>query len=126
IALASNCPRASLSCRTTRARRATCTALSITTARPTMVVTAAICLALMLSRMRGNLHHHAPQRRRDAERNVSISASPRLCGPRKLASSRLLNCLFVLFAWSPAPEFIQLVVQRLEADAEDLGGAGLV
>src|SRR5215470_8789937 len=90
MALASSCPRASLSCRTTRARRATCTALSITTARPTMVVTAAICLALMLSR-------------------ISVR-----------------NRFFLFLAWSPAPELIQLVVQRLQTDAEDLGGARLV
>src|SRR6185503_8838769 len=91
IALASSCPRASLSCRTTRASRATCTALSITTARPTMVVTAAICLALMLSRISG-----------------------------------VRNRLFLFLAWSPAPELIQFVVQRLETNAEDLGGARLV
>src|SRR4029453_3961902 len=91
MALASSCPRASLSCRTTRARRATCTALSITTARPTMVVTAAICLALMLRRISG-----------------------------------VRNRFFLFLAWSPAPQFVQLVVQRLQADTEDLGGTRLV
>src|SRR5689334_17282471 len=91
MALASSCPRASLSCKTTRARRATCTALSITTARPTMVVTAAICLALMLSRISG-----------------------------------LRNRLFLLLAGRTASELIQLVVQRLQTDAQDLGGARLV
>src|SRR5262245_34924141 len=91
MALASSCPRASLSCRTTRASRATCTALSITTARPTMVVTAAICLALMLSRISG-----------------------------------VRDRLFLFLAWRPTPELVQLVVQRLQTYAEDLGGARLV
>src|SRR5258705_5938193 len=54
MALASSSPRAWLSCRTTRARRVTCTALSATTARPTMAVTAAICLALMPIRIAGS------------------------------------------------------------------------
>src|SRR5262245_1251114 len=91
IALASSCPRASLSSRNTRARRATCTALSITTARPTMVVTAAICLALMLRRISG-----------------------------------VRNRFFLLLARRAAAELIQLVVQRLQADAEDFRGARLV
>src|SRR4029079_2159419 len=102
MALARSCPRASLSCRTTRARRATCTALSITTARPTMVVTAAICLALMLSRMGSAVHQDESRRH----------------GGR--GDSRARNRFFLFPAWSPAPEFIQLVVQRLETDAEDL------
>src|SRR6186997_2794907 len=91
MALARSCPRASLSCSTTLARRATCTALSITTARPTIVVTAAICLALMLSRISGVRYR-----------------------------------FFLFLAWSPAPQLIQLVMQRLETDAKDLGRARLV
>src|SRR5262245_34535239 len=88
IAFASRSPRASLSCRPTRASRVTCSALSSTTTRATMPVTPAICLARIESR-------------------ISASRGHRLLAPL-------------------AAQLVQLVVQGLEADAEDFRGARLV
>src|SRR5688572_24992428 len=93
VVLASNCPRDRLSCRTTLARRFVYSALSATTATPTMAVTPTICLTRMLRRMDG---------------------------------SPLLRDRFLLGALAAPPELVELIVQRLQADAQDLGGAGLV
>src|SRR6185503_6142843 len=140
MVLARSCPRAWLSCRTTRARRVACTALSATTARPTMAVTAAICLALMPSRMPGSgmrepgsdpgiredVHRDQPQRHRDTDNSRWISVSPCLRGPCGREASRLRYDFLFLAAGDAAAQLVELVVQRLQADAEDLRRARLV
>src|SRR6059036_215201 len=105
MVLESSSPRAWLSCRTTRAKCVTCTALSMPTARPTMAVTASICFALMPSRISG----------------FGIPDS----GFDEPWPSRY-DFFFLLLTGHAAAQAIQLVVQRLQADAENLGGARLV
>src|SRR5688572_20348511 len=84
----------------TLASRAIYSALNATTATPTMAVTPAICFARMPSRM------------------------------TKLRSKgkglRGNGLFFRALAGHAAAQFVQLVVQRLQADAENLGGARLV
>src|SRR3954466_12490871 len=121
IALASSVARAELSSRLTLASRARCSTLSTTTTAPTIDVTPRTCLPLMPRRMsrcgmrsarcqvphsRGGAAAYPDARRTIAPSHRHGSASFALLGAQ--------------------PQLVQLVVQRLEADAEDLRSARLV
>src|SRR5688500_9268284 len=90
----------------TSASRAMFRALNATTATPTMAVTPAICFARMPNRIR------------------------RMSKGKGQRSSRTFDLRDDLFfralARHPAAQFVQLVVERLQAYSEDLGGARLV
>ena len=103
IALASSSARAWLSSRLTRASRARCSRLSTTTTTaPTIDVTPRTCLPLMPRRMSGS------------GSGLGLQSPEPSSG---LASLGLLRS---------QPQLVQLVVQRLQADAENLGRARLV
>src|SRR5580693_9192441 len=96
--------RARLSSSSMRASVARCNRLKITTTAPTIDVMLRTCLALMPTRISGRLRLEAGGWRLEAGLpGVSLLALP-----------------------GPEPELVQLVVKRLEADAENLGGARLV
>src|SRR5688572_6128490 len=108
--------RAWLSSTMTSASRATYKALKATTETPTIAETPTICFARMLRRMRRS-HGPAAHEPHPMERR----------GGRWLGHVVLLGNGFFGPVGGPAtPKFIQFVVQRLQADAQDLGGARLV
>src|SRR5262245_6229354 len=95
-----SCARARLSSRLTFANRVSCNRLRTTTTAPTIDVTPRTCFPLIPSRMATASHEDTKTR--------SVASSCSLL--RFLSQSQL----------------VQLVVQRLQADAEDLRGARLV
>src|SRR3984893_6038112 len=97
MAFDSSSARARLSSSSIRARVARCSRLKITTTAPTIDVMLRTCLALMPRRISGRLRLEA------GLPDVSLVALP-----------------------GPEPELVQLIVKRLETDAENLGGARLV
>src|SRR3954469_59419 len=96
MALARSSARARLSSRLTCARRASCIRLSTTTTAPTMIVTPRTCLPLMPKRIRGGF------------------------------GAWVLRCLALLGLFRPESQLVQLVVESLQADAQNFRGAGLV
>src|SRR5689334_13591304 len=90
-----------------RQMRSTARPLSATTDSPTMAVTPAICFARI------------PRRIGDAQVEGGLQTA------LVTRNSLVVRNGFFLLA-RPAAELVQLVVERLQADAEDFGGARLV